>query len=213
MSNDPPRGVPVARGTADSSEGLNVDAATATISSGRVRREIRRGAAALACDLWGRGPERCEVHSAGPDLLLVVFHGGLTPAESSLKRAGEFDEVDRSRDNFRRAMEPRLGELVERLTGRVVHAALGASRLDPDMTIEALVLVPVTPASAPDPLAERLRAAEADARTISAHAVTEVDSASAASAQAAQARRHAQEVWQESQATRKRRAGPDAERD
>ena len=169
---------------------------------GDALRQIRGLAAALARDVWGRGPERCEVHWAGPDVLVILFHGGLTASESNLKRGGDLDEVARSRDNFRHAIESPLKGLVGEITGRAVQAAIGASRLDPDLTIETLVLAPV-----------EARRHSRPSQDLPAAALTEIASASAVRAQAEQAMRRAEALRRESEATLEPREHRDSESD
>jgi uncharacterized protein YbcI len=156
-------------------------------------RELRHYAAAIARDVWGRGPERCEAHWAGPDLLVVVFYGGLTPAENSLKAAGLGQEVMRSRENFRRLMEMRLGEAAAQLTGRSVSGSVGASRLDPDVTIAAFLMAPFAthPAPAPGPDSARTLAAARTSEVAQRDALDHVSAAAAVTAQARQVVRRA----------------------
>jgi uncharacterized protein YbcI len=88
---------------------------------------------------WGKGPTKCRASWAGSDALLILLADGFTAAEQTVTAAGREDEVRAFRSVYHDAMNARMIELVERLTGRKVRAALNASHVDPDLT--ALVFV------------------------------------------------------------------------
>jgi uncharacterized protein YbcI len=88
---------------------------------------------------WGKGPTKCRASWAGSDALLVLLADGFTSAEQTVSAAGREADVMAFRTAYHEAMNHRMIELVERLTGRKVLAALNASHVDPDLT--ALVFV------------------------------------------------------------------------
>ena len=182
---------PPIEATAGEAEGSRVSADDRADES---LRELRHRAAAIARDIWGRGPERCEAHWAGKDLLVVVFHGGLTAAETTLKAAGLGREVVRSRENFRRSIEIRLGQAAAQVTGRSVSGAVGASRLDPDVTIAAFVMAPSAAHAPAGGGSARTLAAARTSEIARRHAIERVTAAAAVTAQATQAVRRAREL-------------------
>jgi uncharacterized protein YbcI len=91
----------------------------------------------------GKGPSRCQSHSAGRDLLVLLLRGGFTGAEQTLFDAGHKRAVHDSQHALQDAMEGRLTTIVEDLTGRAVIGFLGASRQCPDLRAELFLLEPV----------------------------------------------------------------------
>jgi uncharacterized protein YbcI len=91
---------------------------------------------------WGKGPTKCKASWAGPDVILVLLADGFTAAEETVAAAGHEDEVMAFRSVYHGAMDARMAELVQRLTGRVVEASLNASHVDPDLTALVFVLAP-----------------------------------------------------------------------
>ncbi len=94
----------------------------------------------LLREACGRGPSRCSAHWAGPDLLVVLLHGGFTAAEQTLCEGGGGAAVRASRLALKDVLEPRMTALVEGLTGREVTAFMSTSHQDPDYQLEAFVL-------------------------------------------------------------------------
>lgn len=152
-------------------------------------REIHRRAAALVHELWGRGPERCETHWAGPDVLILLLYGGLTPAELTLEAGGDTTEVARSRENLRRAVEPQLSAIVEQMTGRRVRAAMGTSHVHPPVVLEGFLFD-----SDHTELAARVAQATERAHRLHEQAASDRSAASGAGGEAAQAVRQAEKL-------------------
>ena len=95
---------------------------------------------------WGKGPTKCRASWAGSDALLVLLADGFTAAEQTVSAAGRESDVRAFRTAYHEAMNERMIDLVERLTGRTVTAALNDSNLDPDLTALVFVLEPEGPA-------------------------------------------------------------------
>jgi uncharacterized protein YbcI len=91
----------------------------------------------------GKGPSKCNSYWAGSDLLVVLLRGGYSVAEQTLFAAGQERAVHDSQHALQNAMEGRLTEIVENLTGRRVTGFLSASRQAPDLRAELFVLEPV----------------------------------------------------------------------
>jgi uncharacterized protein YbcI len=94
---------------------------------------------------WGKGPTKCRASWAGSDALLILLADGFTSAEQTVTAAGRESDVMAFRTAYHEAMNERMIELVERLTGRSVRAALNASHVDPDLTALVFVMDPEGP--------------------------------------------------------------------
>ena len=88
----------------------------------------------------GRGPTECRTYFA-EELVIVLLRGGYNRMEDSLFEDGKWLDVRSSRHLFQDTMEGLFTEVIERLTGREVAAFMSASHQDPDLQIEAFVLV------------------------------------------------------------------------
>jgi uncharacterized protein YbcI len=97
---------------------------------------------ALMHRLWGKGPTKCRAFWAGPDTLLVVLADGFTAAEQTAIAAGREREALAFRGALHEVMDDRMKEIVERLSGRTVEAAMSASHTSPDLTALVFVLAP-----------------------------------------------------------------------
>ena len=97
---------------------------------------------ALTRRYWGKGPTKCRAFWAGPDTLLVLLGDGFTAAEQTVSAAGHREKVIAFRSIYHEAMNEMMVELVERVTGRTVEAAMNASNVDPDVTALIFLLTP-----------------------------------------------------------------------
>jgi len=92
---------------------------------------------------FGRGPMSARAAWAGPDVLIVVLEGTLTPAERNLVRMGEHERLRETRMFFQYASVREFCEPVERLTQRTVRAFI--SGIDTEvsgLSVETFVLHP-----------------------------------------------------------------------
>jgi uncharacterized protein YbcI len=96
---------------------------------------------ALTRRYWGKGPTKCRAFWAGSDTLLLLLADGFTAAEQTVTEAGHADQVIAFRSAYHEAMNEKMIELVERLIGRRVAAAMNASHTTPDLTALIFVLV------------------------------------------------------------------------
>ena len=83
------------------------------------------------------------------DIVVCLLEDGATKAEANLVAAGNEDLVRRGRDALQRAMEDRLVEVVERLTGRRVRTVLGGLSALAESSVEVFVLEPERPVRPP----------------------------------------------------------------
>jgi uncharacterized protein YbcI len=72
-----------------------------------------------------------------------VLQDTLTKGERQLADRGEMDTVVATRRSYQRLMEADLSAMIHELTGREVHAFLSDQTADPDVAVEAFVLVPL----------------------------------------------------------------------
>jgi uncharacterized protein YbcI len=93
----------------------------------------------------GRGPTSTEVVRLGDDGLVVLMRGGYLPAEQTLTRAGRKREVERSRRQLQRAMDPELRAVVSELTGRRVERVLSAFDARSELSAEIFLFEPLAP--------------------------------------------------------------------
>jgi uncharacterized protein YbcI len=89
----------------------------------------------------GRGPTKARTYITD-DLISVVLQDTLTRGELSLVRDGREALVLSMRKAFQETMRPDLVRVVEELTGRRVAAFFSDNSIDPDMALEAFVLMP-----------------------------------------------------------------------
>jgi uncharacterized protein YbcI len=113
-----------------------------TLSAGQLLVEISNGVVQEFRASVGKGPSKCKSYWAGRDLLVVLLRGGFTVAEQTLFDHGHKQAVHDTQHALQDAMETRLSEIVERLTGRRVIAFLSASRQSPDLRAELFLLEP-----------------------------------------------------------------------
>ena len=94
-------------------------------------------------DQFGRGPTQARAEWAGPDTLVVLLEGTLTPAERRLVQLGEHERLRELRSFFQHASVRELCEPVERCTGRKVRAfSSGLDTLADGLAVETFVLHP-----------------------------------------------------------------------
>jgi uncharacterized protein YbcI len=89
--------------------------------TGVIASQISRDIVRLHAELYGRGPTKAKTYLA-EEYAMCVLEEVFTPAEKTLIRAGNSEQVKATRDAFQDAIEPEFRELVESATGRRVRA-------------------------------------------------------------------------------------------
>ena len=110
--------------------------------NGNLSRDLSRAMVALFKEYVGRGPTHARAYVEG-DLVAIVLQDTMITAEKTLAEEGEEDLVRGVRRVFQGKFREDAVEIVEKLTGRTVKAFLSDHAIDPDVAIEAFVLVPV----------------------------------------------------------------------
>ena len=109
---------------------------------GETLDELTRELVSLLKQFYGKGPTKARTEWVGDDALVCLMGGGFTAAEQTLYEAGRADAVQDVRHAFQLAMEDRLREMVQQVTGRNVVAFLSAQHQRPDLIVEMFVLEP-----------------------------------------------------------------------
>ena len=110
---------------------------------GRRNAAISNAAVRIQREYLRRGPQHARTTIAG-DLVVVMLHDALTPAERRLVDDGRAADVIGVRQTFQDTMRADLVAAVEQLTGRTVLASMTANHIDPDLTCQTLVLAPAS---------------------------------------------------------------------
>jgi uncharacterized protein YbcI len=103
-------------------------------AGGKLLGEITSRVVSLTREHSGHGPVKAKTYLLD-NLIVCMLSGGLTPVERTMVQAGESDQVLETRRRFQRVMEPRYREAIESLMGCRVEAVLGASHLEPDVSV------------------------------------------------------------------------------
>jgi uncharacterized protein YbcI len=113
-------------------------------ASGSSLLEISNAMVGLYKDQFGRGPTSARTHWAGPDALVVLLEGTLTPAERNLVQMGEHQRLRDMRMFFQYASVDEFCGAVERVIGRKVRGFIsGIDTRVEGLSIETFVLHPV----------------------------------------------------------------------
>src|SRR3954469_2313757 len=130
---------------------------------GQLASEIADGLVGLWRERSGPGPRRARAHVTDAHVT-CLFEGTLTPAERTPLESGRVELVRSGRDEFRASLQGEAVALVERVTGRLVVAALGDSLAEPDHAAQVFVLGQEQPSATTGPGADAvaLRAAAAN---------------------------------------------------
>src|SRR5215213_3896527 len=106
---------------------------------GQLASEIADGLVKLWRERSGAGPRRARAHVTDGHVT-VLFEGTLTPAERTLAARGRHELVRAQRDELRASLQGEATALVERVTGRLVVAAMGDVLVEPDHATQVFVL-------------------------------------------------------------------------
>jgi uncharacterized protein YbcI len=105
--------------------------------------EISAGVARLFADRLGRGPRKTRALWADGDALVVLLEIDFTRAEEVLRDGGQVEHVVTARRVLQEMLESDLRAIVEAATGRRVRTVLTSARVDPEVSAEIFLFVPV----------------------------------------------------------------------
>ena len=91
---------------------------------------------------FGRGPNFAHSYYAGPNAIVCLLEGTLTPVEKSLAAIGEVQQLQNLRQLFQAAAEHEFRAAVEEITGRQTTAFLSANDVRNDVASEMFVFAP-----------------------------------------------------------------------
>ena len=104
--------------------------------------QITRAIASIYKQQFGRGPNFAHSYHAGPDAVVCLLEGTLTPVEKSLVAIGQIRELQNLRQLFQAAAEGEFRAVVEKITGRSVVSFLSANDIKSDVASEMFVFAP-----------------------------------------------------------------------
>jgi uncharacterized protein YbcI len=104
--------------------------------------QITRAIMAIYKEQFGRGPRHAHSHYAGPNTIICVLEGTLTPVEQSLVQLGEVRELQNLRQLFQAAAETSFRESVEAITGRTTVSFMSGNDVVNDVASEIFVFAP-----------------------------------------------------------------------
>jgi uncharacterized protein YbcI len=108
-----------------------------------VLQEICNEMVRLFKEQFGRGPTSGRASWAGPDVVVVVLEGTLTPAARALVKLGEHEHLRATRMRLQYASVREFCDPVERLTGRTVRAFISGIDTEVDgLSVQTFVLHP-----------------------------------------------------------------------
>ena len=93
---------------------------------------------------YGRRPVAARTRFFDNELLACVMGGVYTDVEKTLIEIQREPLVHEARSAFQTAMQDRLIDSVERLTGRKVESFISTHHVGPDLEVEIFVLNPAT---------------------------------------------------------------------
>lgn len=108
---------------------------TSRAETGAIASQISRDIVRLHADLYGRGPTKAKTHLSD-EFAMCILEEVFTPAEKTLIRAGNTEQVKATRDAFQDAVEPKFREVVEAATGRQIRAFVSVVNTDIDAAFE-----------------------------------------------------------------------------
>lgn len=104
-----------------------------------VETQIATELSSLMSDYYGHGPTNARAIMA-EDVVIVILEETFSPAERTLIRHGEVEEIQRIRRRFQRIMAEDFRSVVEANTGREVRAFTSDTDVSADVSVEAFIL-------------------------------------------------------------------------
>jgi uncharacterized protein YbcI len=104
--------------------------------------QITRALVTIYKERLGRGPRHARSHYAGPDAIVCILEGTLTPVEKTLAAIGEHQQLENVRQLFQNAAEASLRAAVEAITGRETTGFMSGNDARNDLASEIFVFAP-----------------------------------------------------------------------
>ena len=114
---------------------------SSTPERGAIASQISREIVQLHANLYGRGPTKAKTY-VHDDHILCLLEDVFTPAERTLVRADNEEQVQSTRRAFQVAVSEQFVEIIERASNRTVRAFMSAVSVDPEISAELFVLEP-----------------------------------------------------------------------
>ena len=112
----------------------------APLAGGQLLATISNRIVAILREHYGRGPMKAKTYVLD-DIIVVVMRGaGFTPLEQTIMDDDGADRVVAMRHEFQRVMADVYKQTIKDLTGRNVVAFLSQAHVEPDITIEIVVV-------------------------------------------------------------------------
>lgn len=89
---------------------------------------------------FGRGPVTAHTHFAGPDVVVCILEGTLTPIERALVDLGQERQLQDIRQLFQSAAEQQFRDIIEEITGRAVVSFMSGNDVRNDVASEIFSL-------------------------------------------------------------------------
>jgi uncharacterized protein YbcI len=105
-------------------------------------RDVSRAMVKLYKEQFGRGPDTVYSRYGGPNLIVCILGGSLTPVERTMREIGEEQRLRETRVMFQHAAEPKFRAEVERATGRRVIGFMSGIDVHNDLSCEVFTLEP-----------------------------------------------------------------------
>jgi uncharacterized protein YbcI len=91
-------------------------------------------------ETFGRGPTTVRARYADADVVVVCLNGVLTQAERSLLSSGRSGHVQAARLVLQEALEPSVRDVIQRMSGRAVSAAVTGFTPHDDLSVHVVTL-------------------------------------------------------------------------
>jgi uncharacterized protein YbcI len=105
-------------------------------------RNLSREMVRLYKEQFGRGPEKAWSRFSGPDVIVSLLTGSLSPVERNMLEMGEETRLRDIRTMFQHATEREFRAAVEQITGRRVIAFMSGIDVHNDVSCEVFTLEP-----------------------------------------------------------------------
>jgi uncharacterized protein YbcI len=134
--------MPVDESDASEREPVGSGGAAGDRHSGDLAR-LTHALVAIYKEQFGRGPTSAYSHYAGPNAIVSVLEGTLTPVEHTLNRIAD-QRLRDIRMLFQHTTEPQFRTAAEKITGRQIAAFTSGFDTDADVASELFLFEPTT---------------------------------------------------------------------